>query len=84
MVFHYPIWLSNPLSVLKKTGEVHMYVDYGDLNKVSPKDDFFFFFTNILLDNATWLKIESFGECFIGYHRILMTKEDRKITFITL
>lgn len=36
----YPQWVTNIVSVQKKDGKVRMCVDYCDLNKVSPNDDF--------------------------------------------
>ena len=39
-VANYPQWIVNILPVPKKDGKVHMCVDYRDLNRASPKDDF--------------------------------------------
>ena len=84
MVSHYPIWVSNLVPVLKKSGEVRVCVDYRDLNKASSKDDFPLPNIHILLDNTTGHEIESFADCFAGYHQILMAEEDReKTAFIT-
>nr|XP_027124338.1 uncharacterized protein LOC113741048 [Coffea arabica] len=84
MVSHYPTWLSNPVPVPKKSGEVRVCVDYRDLNKASPKDDFPLPNIHILLDNTAGHEIESFGDCFAGYHQILMAEENReKTSFIT-
>ena len=41
-VVEYPKWLANVVPVSKKDGQVRVYVDFRDLNKVSPKDDFSF------------------------------------------
>ncbi|XP_027166738.1 uncharacterized protein LOC113766785 [Coffea eugenioides] len=84
MVSHYPIWLSNPVSVQKKSGEVRVCIDYRNLNKASPKDDFLLPNIHILLDNTAGHEIESFANYFAGYHQILMAEEDReKTAFIT-
>ncbi|XP_027158039.1 uncharacterized protein LOC113759663, partial [Coffea eugenioides] len=84
IVSHYPIWLSNPVPVPKKSGEVRVCIDYRDLNKASPKDDFPLPNIHILLDNTAGHEIETFCDCFAGYHQILMAEEDReKTAFIT-
>jgi hypothetical protein len=36
----HPVWLANPVLVLKKTGGLRMCIDYTDLNKHFPKDPF--------------------------------------------
>ena len=37
---NYPEWLANVVPIRKKDGKVRMCVDFQDLNKVNPKDDF--------------------------------------------
>ena len=36
----YPEWLPNVVPIPKKDGKVRFCVDFRDLNKASPKDDF--------------------------------------------
>ena len=47
----YPQWVENVVPVPKKDGKVCMCVDYMDLNRESPKDDFSFTYIDVLVDN---------------------------------
>ena len=48
---HQAEWIANVVLVLKKDGNVRMCVDFRDLNKVFPKDDFPLPHINVLVDN---------------------------------
>ncbi|XP_027157539.1 uncharacterized protein LOC113759173 [Coffea eugenioides] len=73
-----------PIGEVDLSGEVRVCIDYRDLNKASPKDDFPLPNIHILLDNTAGHEIETFCDCFAGYHQILMAEEDReKTAFIT-
>jgi len=62
-----------------------MCVDYRDLNRVSPKDDFPLPYIDTLVDNTTTSSLYLFMDGFFGYNQIKMTPKDmEKITFITL
>ncbi|GAU23956.1 hypothetical protein TSUD_183550 [Trifolium subterraneum] len=56
----YPQWLANIVPVPKKDGKVRMCVDYRDLNKASPKDDFPLPHIDVLVDNTAKSKVFSF------------------------
>ncbi|RDX64237.1 hypothetical protein CR513_57226, partial [Mucuna pruriens] len=61
-----------------------MCVDYRDLNRASPKDNFPLPHIDILVDNTTQHAFYSFMDGFSGYNQIHMALEDReKTTFIT-
>ncbi|XP_058068594.1 uncharacterized protein LOC131217661 [Magnolia sinica] len=61
-----------------------MCIDFRDLNKARPKDDFPLPHIDTLVDNTAGHKIFSFMDGFSGYNQIKMVIEDReKTSFIT-
>ena len=56
----------------KKDGKVRMCVDYRDINRASPKDDFPLPHIDILVDNTAQHKVFSFMDGFSGYNQIKM------------
>ncbi|XP_050877297.1 uncharacterized protein LOC127081051, partial [Lathyrus oleraceus] len=83
-VAKYPQWVANIVPVPKKDGKVRMCVDYRDLNKASPKDDFPLPHIDTLVDNTAKFAVFSFMDRFSGYNQIKMDPEDmEKTTFIT-
>jgi len=58
-----------------------MCVDYRDLNKASPKDDFPLPHIDVLVDSTARCKVFSFMDGFSGYNQIKMAPEDREKTF---
>ncbi|XP_050881388.1 uncharacterized protein LOC127084911, partial [Lathyrus oleraceus] len=83
-VAKYPQWVANIVPVPKKDGKVRMCVDYRDLNKASPKDDFPLPHIDTLVDNTAKFAVFSFMDGFSGYNQIKMDPEDmEKTTFIT-
>jgi len=83
-VVEYPSWLANILPVLKKDVKVRVCVGYRDLNRESPKDDFSLPNIHILIDTCAKHELQSFVDCFTGYHQIWIDEEDiEKTAFIT-
>nr|KYP31306.1 Retrovirus-related Pol polyprotein from transposon 17.6 [Cajanus cajan] len=83
-VAKYPQWVANIVPVPKKDGKVRMCVDYRDLNRASPKDDFPLPHIDVLVDNTAQHAFFSFMDGFSGYNQIKMASEDmEKTTFIT-
>lgn len=83
-VKRYPTWLANVVPVPKKDGKTRVCVDYHDLNKSSPKDNFPLPNIHILIDSCAKHEIGYFVDCYAGYHQILMDEEDaEKTAFIT-
>jgi hypothetical protein len=84
MTAEYPKWIANIVPVPKKDGKVRICVDYRDLNKASPKDNFPLPHIDVLVDSTAQSKVFSFMDGFSGYNQIQMSPEDReKMSFIT-
>src|SRR3954453_15712498 len=80
----YPQWLANIVLVPKKYGKVRICIDYRDLNKASPKDNFPLPHIDMLVDNTAKFNVFSFMDGFSGYNQIKMSPEDmEKTSFIT-
>ena len=68
----------------KKDGKVRMCVDFRDLNKEFPKDDFPFPHIDVLVDNTVGSALMSFMDGFSGYNQIKVAPKDMtKTTFTT-
>lgn len=52
-VAKYPQWVANIVHVPNKDGKVRMCVNYRDLNRENPKDDFPLPHIDVLVDNTT-------------------------------
>lgn len=76
-VTEYSEWLVNIVPVPKKDGRVRMCVDFRDLDKVSPKDDFPLPYMDILVDNMAGYALLSFLDGFSGYNQVKMALEDK-------
>jgi hypothetical protein len=75
----YPTWLANIVRVKKKNGKWRMCIDFTDLNKACPKDDFPLpRIDRVINDDAANSQLMSLLDCFSGYHQIWMKKEDRQ------
>ena len=60
----------------KKDGKVRMCVDYRDLNRASPKEDFPLPNIDILYDNTA-----GHGDGFSGYNQIKMAEREDSIHY---
>ncbi|KAI5385203.1 hypothetical protein KIW84_071981 [Lathyrus oleraceus] len=79
-VTNYPPWVANIVPVPKKDGKVRMCVDYRDLNRASPKDDFPLPHIDVLVDNTAQFSVFSFMDGFSGYNQIKMSPDDMEKT----
>uniref|UniRef100_A0A2N9FVS6 Uncharacterized protein n=1 Tax=Fagus sylvatica TaxID=28930 RepID=A0A2N9FVS6_FAGSY len=66
----YSDWVANIVPVPKKDGKVRMCVDYRDLNRASPKDNFPLPHIDTLVDNTATNVVFSFMDGFSGYNQI--------------
>ena len=81
---YYPEWLANVVLVKKASGKWRICVDFTDLNKASPKDNFPLLRIDQLVDSIAGHKLLTFMDAFSGYNQIRMAKEDQeKTSFIT-
>ncbi|PKI73962.1 hypothetical protein CRG98_005638 [Punica granatum] len=84
-VCNYFEWVANIVPVEKKDGRVRVCVDYRDLNKASPKDNFPLPHIDVLVDNTPRHALFSFMDDFSGYNQIRMAEKDKlKTTFTTM
>ncbi|PKI43771.1 hypothetical protein CRG98_035838 [Punica granatum] len=84
-VCNYSEWVANIVPVEKKDGRVRVCVDYRDLNKASPKDNFPLPHIDVLVDNTARHTLFSFMDGFSGYNQIRMAEKDKlKTTFTTM
>ena len=80
----YSDWVANIVPVPKKDRKVRMCVDYRDLNRASPKDNFPLPHIDTLVDNTATNAIFSFMDGFSSYNQIKMAEEDKsKTAFVT-
>ena len=83
-VVEYPQWLANIVPVPKNDGKVRMCINYWDLNKESPKDNFSLPHIDILVDNTAGHEIFSFMDSLSRYNEIRISPEDQsKTAFLT-
>jgi hypothetical protein len=85
--FIYPVllteWVSNPISIDKKHGTIRVCMDFQDLNKACPKENFPTSFIDQILDECSGSEIFSFMDGFSSYNQIQIQPEDQhKTTFI--
>ena len=73
---HYPDWLSNVVMVKKASGKWRMCVDFTDLNRACPKDNFPLPSIDRLVDASAGHYVLSFMDAFSGYNQIMMDASD--------
>jgi hypothetical protein len=72
----YARWLANIVPVGKKNGQIRICVDFRDLNRACPKDDFPIPITEMVVDSTTGYGALSFMDGSSGYNQIKMDEND--------
>jgi Reverse transcriptase (RNA-dependent DNA polymerase) len=72
--------VANIVPVKKKNGQIRICVDFQDLNKACPKDNFLLPVTEIIIDHTFSYEVFSFMDNYAGYNQIKMALEDEKHT----
>ena len=80
----YSDWLSNMVVVPKKNGKLRVCIDFTDLNKACPKDDYIMPRVDDLVMRTAGFELLSFMDGYAGYNQIPMRESDEvKTSFIT-
>jgi hypothetical protein len=72
----YAEWISSVVPVQKKDGRWRLCVDFRDLNRATPKDEYPMPIAEMLINAAAGHKILSFMDGNAGYNQIFMASED--------
>jgi hypothetical protein len=80
----YAEWVSNIVPVEKKeSGKLRVCIDFRNLNRATPKDEYLMPIADTLINNASGNRIISFLDSNARYNQIFMTEEDAsKTTFL--
>ena len=64
---NYSEWISNMVPVTKPSRDIRIYIDFRDLNKACPKDDFPLPNIDMIVDLTAGHEILSLMDRFLGY-----------------
>jgi hypothetical protein len=74
---HYADWISNIIPMEKKnTRKIRIWVDFRNINRATPKDEYPMPVANFLIDRAVGNKVIIFLDGNAGYNQIFKVKED--------
>jgi hypothetical protein len=79
----YPKWLANTVMVKKANGKWRICIDFIDLNKACPKNEFPLPRIDSLIDASATSDLISLLDCSSGCHQIWMKEDEPKTSFIT-
>jgi hypothetical protein len=73
----YVEWISNIVPVKKKgSGKIRVCIDFRNLNRSTPKDEYPMPIVDMLINDASGHKVLSFLDGNAGYNQIFMAEED--------
>jgi hypothetical protein len=73
----YAEWVSNIIPVEEKnTKKIRVCVDYQNLNRATPKDEYLMPIAKVLINRASSHKVISFLDGNVGYNQIFMAEND--------
>jgi hypothetical protein len=80
----YAEWFSNIVLVEKKdSGKLRVCINFRNLNRATPKDEYPMPIADMLINNASENRVISFLDGNAGYNQIFMAEEDAsKMAFI--
>ena len=70
--------LANVVMVKKANGKWRMCIDFTDLNKACPKDNYLLLRIDILVDSTTRHQLLSFMDAFSSYNQIKLDEADQE------
>ena len=74
---YYADWISNIVPVEKKdSGKIRVCINFRDLNKATPKDEYLMPIADMLINEASGHCVISFLDGSAGYNQIFMAEED--------
>ena len=77
----YAKWISNIVPVEKKDlGKIRVCIDFRDLNKATPKDEYSMSIADMLINESSGHRVISFLDDNAGYNQIFMAEEDTSKT----
>ena len=80
----YPEWLANVVLVKKENDKWRLCIDFTDINRACPKDNFPLPRIDLVVDATVGHEIFSFMDAFSGYNQISMDPDDQeKTSFVT-
>jgi hypothetical protein len=71
----YAEWVSNIVPVEKESGKLRVCIDFRNLNRATPKDEYPMPIADTLINNASGNRIISFLDGNVGYNQIFMAEE---------